>query len=208
MVVGVMDLVPYRLLDPQTLGQAGPERPPIFYFYCGRVLVMLRLNRNSGRANELDRGGKWFPQSLQSPPAVPGVDFDPTPGPPGGTTRTMTERGDASLPGASATSGGFGSVHARHGLGATGRRLPAPEAVLTLLPRSGRGRLSGGSAGWPGGQAHPHPAPSDAGIRPGPIDWQRPSPQPAPLGGLDEPACATATRNSTVRRTGPSKVRA
>jgi WhiB family redox-sensing transcriptional regulator len=43
---------------------------------------------------------------------------------------------------------------------------------------------------------------------PAPIDWQRPSPQPAPLGRLDEPACATATRNSTVRRTGPSKVRA
>jgi WhiB family redox-sensing transcriptional regulator len=43
---------------------------------------------------------------------------------------------------------------------------------------------------------------------PTPIDWQRPSPQPAPSGGLDQPACGTATRNSTVRQTAPSTVRA
>ncbi|MDQ1488695.1 MAG: hypothetical protein QOJ23_1209 [Actinomycetota bacterium] len=50
MVVGVMDLVPYRLLDPQTLGQAGPGRPPIFHFYCGRVLVILRLHAGQATA--------------------------------------------------------------------------------------------------------------------------------------------------------------
>jgi hypothetical protein len=50
MVVGVMDLVPYRLLDPQTLGQAGPGRPPIFHFYCGRVLVILRLHAGPGNS--------------------------------------------------------------------------------------------------------------------------------------------------------------
>ena len=43
---------------------------------------------------------------------------------------------------------------------------------------------------------------------PPPTGWERAGPQPVQPGGLDKPACGSPRRNSTVRRTGPSKSRA
>ena len=165
-------------------------------------------------------------RQLNSPPAVPGVDFDPTLARRGELPMDWAQR--AACRGQTAL---FFPTHAERP-GARELREAQARALCLACPVleqcrararqqheygfwGGETEEERAAAGYPvalpvGQVARRIRILREAALAsaPAPIAWECPGPQPVQPGGLDTPASGAPSRNSTVRRTGPSKVRA
>ncbi|HKN50109.1 MAG TPA: WhiB family transcriptional regulator [Actinomycetota bacterium] len=165
-----------------------------------------------------------FLRQLNSPPAVPGVDFDPT----------LDRRGELDWAQRAACRGQTALFFPTHAERPGARELREAQAralclacpVLEQCRARARQQHEYGfwggeteeeraAAGYPvalpvGQVARRIRILREAALAsaPAPIAWECPGPQPVQPGGLDTPASGAPSRNSTVRRTGPSKVRA